>query len=38
MHENKLKFPGGKGGGGAKQKTLLWEEYGYFVELHNVIN
>ena len=36
MYENKLEFPGGKGGGGAcKTKYLLWEEYGYFLELHN---
>ena len=35
MYENKLEFPGGKGGGGAKQKKILWGEYGYFLELHN---
>ena len=29
MYENKLKFPGGRGGG-CKTKNLLWEEYGYF--------
>ena len=29
-------FLGGWGGGGAKQKEHLWEEYGYFLELHSV--
>ena len=33
MYENKLEFPGGRGG--AKQKNLLWGEYGYYLELHN---
>ena len=32
-YEAKLEFPGGCGG--AKQKTFLWGEYGYFLELHN---
>ena len=37
MSENKLEFPGGRGGGGVgcKTKNLPWVEYGYFVELHN---
>ena len=24
------------GGGGVQNKNLLWEEYGYFLELHNL--
>ena len=32
-YEAKLKFLRGRGGG-AKQENLLWEEYGYFLELH----
>ena len=31
-HEAKLEFPGETGG--AKQKNLPWEEYGYILELH----
>ena len=27
---------GGVGGGGVKPKNLLWEGYGYFLELHNI--
>ena len=34
-YEAKLEFPGGRGRG-AKQKNLLWGEYGYFLELHNL--
>ena len=30
MYENKLEFPGGRGG---KTKNLPWWEYGYFLEL-----
>ena len=32
MYENKLEFPGGRGG---ENKNLPWGEYGYFLELHN---
>ena len=38
MYENKLEFPGGRGGRGAKQKNLPWGEYGYFLELHNALH
>ena len=33
-YEAKLEFPGGRGF--AKQKNLLWGEYGYFLELHDI--
>ena len=34
-YEAKLEYPGGKGGGGAKQKPSMGgREYGYFLELH----
>ena len=36
QYEAKLEFPGGCGG--AKQKNLLWREYGYFLELHNLLS
>ena len=32
-YEAKLEFPGGRGGGGAKQKR----EYGYILELHHLL-
>ena len=32
-YEAKLEFPVGREG--AKQRNLPWEEYGYFLELHN---
>ena len=35
MYENKLEFPGG--GGGCKTKNLKLGEYGYFLELHTVV-
>ena len=35
MYENKPEFLGGEGG--ARQKNLLWREYGYFLELHNSV-
>ena len=34
---NFLGGAGGGGGGGCKTKSLLWGEYGYFLELHNVV-
>ena len=36
-YEAKLELPGGGGGGGRgiQNKNLPWEEYGYFMELHN---
>ena len=33
MYENKLEFPGGRGGG-VQNKNLPWGEYGYFLKLH----
>jgi len=33
-YEAKLEFPAGCGG--AKQKNLVWGEYGYFLHLHIV--
>ena len=40
MYENKLEFPGGKGGGGVQNKkpSMVPGEYGYFLELHNIHN
>ena len=38
MYENKLEFPGRRGGGWCKIKNLQWGEYGYFLELHNLIS
>ena len=35
-YENKLEFPGGRGGG-VQNKNLPWGEYEYFLELHNAI-
>ena len=39
-YEAKLAFArgiGGGEGGGCKTKNLPWEEYGYFLEMHNAI-
>ena len=33
-YEAKLEFP--RGTGGVQSKKLLWGEYGYFLELHNL--
>ena len=33
-YEANLEFPGGGGGGGCKTKNLPWGEYGYFLEIH----
>ena len=35
QYEAELKFPGGKGN--AKQKNLLWAEYGYFMGQHMML-
>ena len=36
MYENKLKFPGGRGV--QNKKPSKGGEYGYFLELHNVVS
>ena len=34
MYQNKLEFPGGRGG--VQNKNLPWGRYGYFLELHKI--